>query len=428
MIFNPFGSTTFSNADMSLTTNGATTPLLFSTFFPGFDWDGTVYYDTGQPDLALDKTCEAHDNGTGAFHLTLSNTGDVDATGVVVQDWLPAVAVTGTSGGTLTSSGRWNVGTLTAGGAASLQIDFTFDPTVPGQYTNHAEVVAANEDDADSTPNDGMGDDFAECSFVVLDDRTVADFVPERSPGGATERGNRFEADLEVTKTVDVETAPKGAMVHYTVVLGNNGPHSTAKVQVTDHLPECLTDVTWETTRGSYDGWTWDLGQMKVDRTDTLTVWATVGDTCAGTVTNEAWVSRSSLPDPLRSPGDPNAPLEGPFTTPETRTNNHAAASFEVETDAQARVLDGTTFALGANYPNPFNPETVVPFSLAESSHVVIKVFDMLGREVATLVDGALPGGMHEVTFEASRLPTGVYLIRMEAAGTAQIQRVTLMK
>jgi len=106
--------------------------------------------------------------------------------------------------------------------------------------------------------------------------------------------------------------------------------------------------------------------------------------------------------------------------------NNHDEASFEVT--AAGRVLDGTRFELGHSYPNPFNPTTLVPFSLAEATHVSIRVYDMLGREVETLVDRGMAAGVHEVTFEAHTLPTGVYLIRMEAAGTVQIQRVTLMK
>ncbi len=85
-------------------------------------------------------------------------------------------------------------------------------------------------------------------------------------------------------------------------------------------------------------------------------------------------------------------------------------------------------FELSDNYPNPFNPTTLVPFSLAEASHVSIRVYDMLGREVETLIDRSMAAGAHQVTFEAHTLPTGVYLIRMEAAGTVQIQRVTLMK
>ncbi len=146
-----------------------------------------------------------------------------------------------------------------------------------------------------------------------------------------------------------------------------------------------------------------------------------VGATCFGTVTNGVWISGSSLPEPLNRDNI----FEGPQ---QHLLNNHAEASFEVEAAANGRVLDGTTFALGNNYPNPFNPTTMVPFSLAEASHVSIRVYDLLGREVETLVDRAMASGVHEVVFEASQVPTGVYLIRMEAAWTVQIQRVTLMK
>jgi hypothetical protein len=70
----------------------------------------------------------------------------------------------------------------------------------------------------------------------------------------------------------------------------------------------------------------------------------------------------------------------------------------------------------------------IVPFSLTEAAHVSIRVYDLLGREVSVLVDGQLSAGMHEVVFEANNLSTGVYLIRMEAAGRVQIQQLTLMK
>ena len=400
-------------------------------FFMQTGVDDVVVELIGVPDLVLTKTCEADDDGTGTFNLRLKNDGEAAATGVEVQDTMPGgITVTGTNTvgpGTFSAgTGLWSIGELLVGAAATLEIDFTFDPGVPGQYINRAEVVALNEIVTGFTPGDGMGDDYDECGFIVFSDRGVADFVPARSPGGITERGDRFEADVEVSKTVDVETAPVGGMVHYKVKTTNNGPFSTSKVQITDNLPACLVDASWETSRGDYDGSLWDLGSLKVGETDSLEVWATVGETCDGTVTNEAWVSRSSLPDPENSPLTPDAPLEDPFTVPRTKRNNHAKASFDVETSG--RVLDGTTFALGNNYPNPFNPTTMVPFSLAEAAHVSIKVYDLLGREVAVLVDGAMSAGRHEVTFEASTLPTGVYLIRMEAAGIVQVQRVTLMK
>ena len=95
---------------------------------------------------------------------------------------------------------------------------------------------------------------------------------------------------------------------------------------------------------------------------------------------------------------------------------------------AAVRASGGGSDGLGTNYPNPFNPTTVIPFNLADASLVTIKVYDLLGRTVATLVDGSLPAGVHEVRFEASHLPTGMYIVRMEAGSIVKTQRITLMK
>jgi photosystem II stability/assembly factor-like uncharacterized protein len=72
-------------------------------------------------------------------------------------------------------------------------------------------------------------------------------------------------------------------------------------------------------------------------------------------------------------------------------------------------------FALEQNYPNPFNPSTVISYRLPISSHVIIKVFDVLGREVQTIVNEHQSAGNHSVTFRASNLPSGVYLYRIQA-------------
>jgi len=85
-------------------------------------------------------------------------------------------------------------------------------------------------------------------------------------------------------------------------------------------------------------------------------------------------------------------------------------------------------FRLNAAYPNPFNPSTVVPYQLAAPSNVTIRVYDMLGRNVATLVDEFKAEGSHTVRFDASGLSSGVYLIRLDASGTQQTRSVTLLK
>jgi hypothetical protein len=74
-------------------------------------------------------------------------------------------------------------------------------------------------------------------------------------------------------------------------------------------------------------------------------------------------------------------------------------------------------FRLDQNYPNPFNPVTQVRFSLGAPAAVTLRVYDVLGRVVATLLDGEeLDEGDQEVTFDARALASGVYLYRLEAA------------
>lgn len=85
-------------------------------------------------------------------------------------------------------------------------------------------------------------------------------------------------------------------------------------------------------------------------------------------------------------------------------------------------------FALEAAYPNPFNPRATIGFSLPQSAEVRLAVYDVLGREVAVLVEGVRPAGRHEAVFEASGLPTGVYLYRLAAGRLSETRRMLLVK
>ncbi|WP_340103787.1 T9SS type A sorting domain-containing protein [Rhodohalobacter sp. 8-1] len=85
-------------------------------------------------------------------------------------------------------------------------------------------------------------------------------------------------------------------------------------------------------------------------------------------------------------------------------------------------------FRLNPAYPNPFNPSTVIPFQTATAADVTIQVFDMLGRNVATLVDEFMTAGNHTVQFDASGLSSGVYLVRLNGAGVQQTRSVSLIK
>lgn len=83
---------------------------------------------------------------------------------------------------------------------------------------------------------------------------------------------------------------------------------------------------------------------------------------------------------------------------------------------------------LGANYPNPFNPTTTFAYSIDRSQNVTIRVYDMLGRVVATLVDGVQPAATYQVSFDASHLASGVYFYRLETQNKVLSKRMLLIK
>ena len=86
------------------------------------------------------------------------------------------------------------------------------------------------------------------------------------------------------------------------------------------------------------------------------------------------------------------------------------------------------TFALEGNYPNPFNLATTIRYMLPERTHVRLTVYDVLGREVAVLVEGLQATGAYEHVFEAGGLPSGVYLYRLDAGGMIRTSAMLLAK
>ena len=102
----------------------------------------------------------------------------------------------------------------------------------------------------------------------------------------------------------------------------------------------------------------------------------------------------------------------------------NAATGIEERSDVQAP----ESFALDQNYPNPFNPSTTLRYSVPETQRVTLKVYDVLGNEVATLVDGLEPAGSREVRFDGTDEPSGVYYARLEADHFTAVRRLILMK
>lgn len=105
------------------------------------------------------------------------------------------------------------------------------------------------------------------------------------------------------------------------------------------------------------------------------------------------------------------------------RINNHAHIYAYDEWSPTYQYKENSTFLneidfdIKQNYPNPFNSDTTIDFTLASDSRVTLKLFDVLGQEVMTLINGNYSSGMHKVNFDASGLNSGVYVYRIDAVG-----------
>lgn len=85
-------------------------------------------------------------------------------------------------------------------------------------------------------------------------------------------------------------------------------------------------------------------------------------------------------------------------------------------------------YEVSQNYPNPFNAQTAIEYSLPQDAHVKIVIYNLLGQNVETLFNGNQTAGIHQVTWDASEVPTGVYFYRMETGEFTQTRKMLLAK
>jgi hypothetical protein len=104
------------------------------------------------------------------------------------------------------------------------------------------------------------------------------------------------------------------------------------------------------------------------------------------------------------------------------------ATSTEITTDVLSEHGPVRQFSLSQNYPNPFNPSTTIEFSIGSHGTVSLRVFDLGGRELATLVNETRKPGSYSVQWNAARFPSGVYLYRLQANGRDETKRLLLVK
>lgn len=106
----------------------------------------------------------------------------------------------------------------------------------------------------------------------------------------------------------------------------------------------------------------------------------------------------------------------------------HYDGDVEIATSTEDSETLPDDFELAQNYPNPFNPSTTIRYDVAERTHVTIRVYDIIGKSVATLVDRVRSAGSYKTQFHASPLPSGIYILQMQAGNYHGLHKMMLIK
>lgn len=99
-----------------------------------------------------------------------------------------------------------------------------------------------------------------------------------------------------------------------------------------------------------------------------------------------------------------------------------------ITTNVDDQISFPTEFKLEQNYPNPFNPSTVIKFAVPERSMITLKVYDIIGRDIATLINEEREAGWYEQSFDASKLASGIYIYRLSAGAKVFSKKMMLIK
>lgn len=252
--------------------------------------------------------------------------------------------------------------------------------------------------------------------------------------------------------------------VHFRYDVGNNRFRNADDTQTIDYSYQTLWDLTRNSliTSGLEDYWDNCLGTMPDADLHPIFVWGPYSEYIQGTITGYK-IYRSATHIPGQQPD--NFTLLETLESDEyyyvdntvTIGNDYNAKSYYVtcvyedpweskgETDPTNTVevrlqtpqkISAPTYSvqnklkyhLGQNYPNPFNPSTIISWQSSVDNFVTLKVFDLLGREVALLANDYMEAGTHSVEFNASHLPSGIYLYRIQIGNYVETRKLILQK
>jgi hypothetical protein len=190
--------------------------------------------------------------------------------------------------------------------------------------------------------------------------------------------------------------------------------------------PATMTYDKFGVSYGSDDGVATGNGNLRVAVADsTRKAWTSVGPAVYTTLaTPPSQLIYSDVASPLVTLNDGQWMTVALARVTGTTENSLTGGATAVEKVSSVPA----EFALEQNYPNPFNPSTAISYQLSAVGFVTLKVFDALGREVATLVQAEQSAGRYRVTFDASNLTSGTYFCRLQAGNSVDTKKLLLVK
>jgi len=192
-------------------------------------------------------------------------------------------------------------------------------------------------------------------------------------------------------------------------------PLSVELLNVTVVPEDDQITLRWETASEQ------DNERFEIERRVAGSLWRTVGEVPGAGTSAES--HSYSFVDRYVSDGIPYS-----YRLTAVELNGTRTVIYETESPIMTVAAEVFAYQLHANWPNPFNPTTAITYDLKESGTVFLRVFDVLGREVAVLVEGDQNAGRHTVTFDGSSLSSGIYFYRLDAGGFTDTKKMVLMK
>lgn len=178
----------------------------------------------------------------------------------------------------------------------------------------------------------------------------------------------------------------------------------------TSTIVEKIVQLNWSTASETNNS------GFEIQRKSEIENWEAIGFVTGGGTTTQK--RNYSYSDKLNSAGSYNYRLK----------QIDYDGSYEYSDEINVEVFSPVEFELVQNYPNPFNPSTIISFTIPQESTVKLTIFNMLGEQVALLVNEVRSAGSYEVEFNASNLSSGMYLYRVEAGNLIATKKMTLIK